>query len=338
MNIYILIFSLFNEFGMSGYAESRPYLILDDTLTFNGYNRGWLEFKQDAAKFGSQIAFDCRMPYDTALVSLIDQISISRLSLWIGPENLRVTAGRQRLYWGVARVFSPLDILNPANYLEPGYERSGTNAILGYAAFGSMTSLRGIVVPKTNVKQSISGFRFGTNLFKNDLGLDVFHRQSSPMTMIGGEITGEAKIGYWSEFSYVFEDTSDYPKASIGVDYTFPFMLYCMLEFLHDGSGVSEPQEYDLSRILNGERSLLAQDYLYGSIGIAQNPVFRPSLSAVINLDDTGFILIPQVYYSIFDNTDLTLGSNIIGGSSLSEFRNLFSADAAFYIWARVYF
>jgi hypothetical protein len=337
--LLISISILFGQINITGYVETRPYLAWSDSVNVYGYNRGWLEFKSSDVNYGTQLAFDCVVPYDSIpFANIVESISISRLALWLGPENLRITVGKQRLYWGVARVFRPLDIFNPLNFLEPGYERPGYNAILGYASIGALTSLRGIYVPQYNLKRSFLGLRFGTNLMKNDVGFNFMHRSSERRTIVGAEVTGDFIVGYWSEFSYTWEDTTQYAKISTGIDYTFPFFIYGMVEYFYDGSGETDPNNYNFTQRMLGERMLLAQQYLYVSIGTIHNPFLRPSINAVINLNDGGTILIPQISYSVFENTEVTFGLNFFLGSQSSEFKSLLPFDGQIYMWARVYF
>lgn len=138
MQFWVILVSLVGQISISGYVESRPYLLWNDSLLIYGYNRGWLEFKTEAEKYGVQLAFDCTVPYDyTSFIRLVEKATLSRLCLWVGPENMRLTAGKQRLYWGVAKVFKPLDVFNPINFSEPSYQRPGSNAILGYLSIWS---------------------------------------------------------------------------------------------------------------------------------------------------------------------------------------------------------
>lgn len=339
MIVFPIMLALVIQVDISGYVETRPYLVWNESLHIFGYNRGWLEFKTDGIQYGSHLALDLIIPYDTTAFNYaIENITISRLALWLGRENLRIIAGKQRLYWGAARVFRPLDVFNPINFFEPGYERPGSNALLGYVALGNLTSIRGIFVPEYTLRESFSGVRLGSNLFENDVGLNVMYRTEPKKTILGAEITGELEVGYWGEFSYTWDDTLDYAKVSIGIDYTFPFMIYMMFEYFFDGSGVSNSDDYDFTKIMQGERVTLAQDYFYVTIGSSYNPFFRPTMNAVINVNDKGFILIPQLYYAIFENTEIITGMNIFIGSDESEFTNTTPYNGALYVWAKVYF
>jgi len=341
MHICAVVLCFFINLDISGYVETRPFLYWNDSLSIAGYNRGWIEFKTDGLDYGTQVALDLIVPYDTTSFSFaIDNIEISRLALWIGPENLRLVAGKQKLYWGVARIFRPLDVFNPVNYFEPGYEKPGSNALLGYISLGTLTSIRGVIIPQNDIKQSLYGTRFGTNLLKNDIGLNIMHRPSEEKTIIGAEIAGELILGYWGEYSYTWEDTVDYSKFSFGIDYTFPFMIYTMGEYFFDGSGEDDSASYDFVKIYSGERTTLAQQYLYFTISIVPDPfaIVQPRISNLINLNDRSLIIVPQVSFSIFENTDIIVGLNYFLGSQRSEFKNITPFDGAVYVWMKVYF
>lgn len=335
----ILVLMVITQIDISGYVETRPYVTWNDSTTFTGYNRGWLEFRSDASSYGVQLAFDLILPYDTTSLSYaLDNVNVSRLALWLGREEARIIIGKQSLYWGVGRVFRPLDIFNRVNYFEPGYERPGSNALLGYFSLGSLSNVRGIIIPHGDIESTLAGLRLGTNIIKNDLGITAMHQSSEDRTIIGGEITGELFLGYWIEGSFTWEDAIDYSRISLGLDYTFPLMIYSMFEYYFDGSGVGDPADYDYAQISRGERQTLAQNYLYASIGLLYNPFFRPSISTIINMDDRGYIIIPNFTYSIFENTEITLGLNYALGSEESEFRNITEYHGAVYLWIKTYF
>ncbi len=339
MHICAVVLCIFTNLDISGYVETRPFLRWNDSLNIAGYNRGWIEFKADGVDYGTQVALDLILPYDTTFFSFaVDNIRISRLALWIGPENLRLIAGKQRLYWGVARVFKPLDVFNPVNYFEPGYEKPGSNALLGYISLGALTSIRGVFLPQEDMKQSFYGVRLGTNLLKNDIGLDLMHRSSERKTILGGEVTGELIIGYWGEYTFTQEDTLNYSKLAVGIDYTFPFMIYTMAEYFFDGSGEDDPANYDFTKILLGQRRTLAQQYFYIAMSAIYDPFFRPSINSIINLNDKGFIIMPQISYSIYENAEIICGLNYFVGSDESEFKNITPYDGAVYVWIKVYF
>jgi hypothetical protein len=335
----VLTLMVLTQINISGYVETRPYVTWNDSTIFTGYSRGWLEFKSEANNYGTQLAFDLELPYDTTSLNYaIDKINVSRLALWLGREQARITIGKQSLYSGVGRVFRPLDIFNRINYFEPGYERPGSNALLGFLALNDLSNIRGIIMPDGEMKKTLIGVRTGTNILKNDIGITAMHQSSKRRTIIGGEITGELLLGYWGEASFTREDTIDYSKISLGLDYTFPLMIYTMAEYFFDGSGEDDASDYDYTKITSGERQTLGRQYLYASIGLLYNPFLRPSISIIMNIEDRGFIIIPSLSYGILENTELTLGMNYAIGSEESEFRNITQYRGAVYLWVKTYF
>jgi len=341
MAVFVIALCLFNQYDLFGYAETRPYLLVGDSAAFAGFSRGWVELKADGDRYGAQIACELIAPYDTVFFATIEEdISISRLAMWLGPEVSRIIVGRQQLYWGVGRVFRPLDVFNPVNYFEPTYERPGSDALLGYVAFGDMTSFRGIIQPRNKLDQSLYGARLGMHILKNDISISALHRRADHMTLVGGDIAGELLVGYWGEYGYTKHDTLDYSTFTIGADYTFPFLLYVMAEYYFDGSGFGDPSDYDYSLITEGLRATLGRHYIYASVSTLPSPleVFRPSVSALVNIEDHGCILIPQVTIVPYENTDVTVGSNIFIGTNDSEFVNLIPYDYAVYTWLKIYF
>ena len=324
---------------ISGYVEARTFLPWQDSVNVYGYGRGWLEFKTNQDNYGTQTAFDYFVPFDTIHTSGIKSgLNISRLAVWLGPENIRVIAGRQRIIWGVARVFRPLDIFNPANFFEPGYERFGVNAIMLNLALGSLTNTRLLCLPQFDLKSSALALRFGSNLFKNDIGLNAYYKSSEKKLILGTDLAGELLLGYWAELTYTKEDTAKYFKTSVGIDYTFPLTIYGMIEYFYDQSGQNDSRHYDYTKLLAGARSTLAQHYLYISFSSIPNLILSPSINGVINLNDQSFILMPQISYQPWENTVLNFGFDFPIGSHSSEFKTITGFDGMAFFWAKVYF
>lgn len=341
MSISLILLAAFLNIGLetNGYVETRASLPWKDSMNFYGYGRGWLEFKTRQEYYGAQSAFDYFMTFDTTHTPGIKPgLIVSRLAVWLGPDNMRIIAGKQRILWGVARVFRPLDIFNPTNFFEPGYERSGVNAIQCNFSLASLTSARLLYLPHFNIKSSGLAGRMGSNLFKNDIGLNAYYRASDKKLIVGTDLAGEMLAGYWAEVTYTKDDRDKYLKTSVGIDYTFPFMIYGMLEYFYDQSGEPNPDRYDYSKIVAEGRSTLAQNYLYSSIALTHSMILHPSINALVNLNDLSLIVMPQISCQIWENTELNFGVNYTIGSYLSEFKNITGFNGLVFLWAKVYF
>gem|GEM_PF-1118281 len=340
--VSIILLFYMSSLDITGYIETRPYVLWGDSTRVNGFTRGWIEGRTAARLYGAQLGLELLVPYDTlfGLGVRHDTIGVSRCAVWVGPENARISIGKQRIDMGTARVFRPLDVFNATNYFEPGYERSGVSSVYGYYAFDRVSSIRGIYTPTYDWQHTTVGISIRTTMFHNDIGISGIHNADRFSTLVGGEIAGELGVGYWGEYVFVQDSVEDFSKFTTGLDYSFPLRLYGMIEFFFDGSGVDDPALYDYSELLNGTRQTLAQQYLYCSLSTIPLPfdVFRPSISALINLIDNGMVLIPQVSIMPFENTDIAVGSNIFIGSRESEFKNIVLFDGAVYVWLKTYF
>ncbi|MEO0092902.1 MAG: hypothetical protein ABIK67_01400 [candidate division WOR-3 bacterium] len=346
INLTILLLNIFTFIQLSGqeslldtrgYVEVRNFLRFADSVNFDGYGRGWLEFKTNYDYYGAQIVFDGLLPFDTMRnIGLNPGLTITRLAVWFGPENIRVIAGKQKISWGVTRVFRPLDIFNPTNLFEPGYERFGINAILLNLALSSLTNTRFLFLPQFPLKSSGLACRFGSNLLKNDIGVNAYYQSAKKHLIFGTDLAGELIFGYWGELTYNREDTTQYFKASVGIDYTFPLSIYGMVEYFYDQSGKTNPAHYDWQRLKT--RGTLACNYLYIALSSMPNLIFRPALNSVFNLNDRGFILIPQIAYEPWANTLLNLGLAFTIGSATSEFKKSTGFNEMVFLWAKVYF
>jgi hypothetical protein len=337
----IIALAIFAQSHLKGYVETRPYVYWSDSTNVSGYNRGWLELTSRAETYGTQLGLDVIVPFDTTSIEhALESITISRLALWIGPEHLRCIIGKQRLYWGVGRVFRPLDVFNRTNYFDPNYERSGSTAAVAYWAFNAVSSMRVLFMPQRDIDHSQSSMRLGSSVFKHDVGVTIMHRSQPRHTLMGAEVTGELLVGYWGEYRYSWLADEDYSQFVLGLDYTFPLGLYLMTELFFDGSGVADTDLYDYAQITSGERVTLAQRYLYLSAGMFPDPfaVIQPRLAGLVNLDDNGFVLIPQIMVSLFENTEITIGGNVIYGPETSEFGNIIPFNGSVYMWLKVYF
>ncbi len=334
--LLFLIFLINLDIG--GYIDNRPMFGIADAVIFSGYARGWIDLKTNHEIYGAYTAIDIMLPYDSTMTFQRNTIEISRLAAWIGPYNLRAIIGKQLINWGTSRVFKCLDFFNQVNYFEPGYERYGINSLQGLWSFSSRGSLRFLVQPSSTFDQSLYASRLASNILKNDLSLNVYYQKQPELIAAGIDLAGELTVGYWAEAAYWQNDTADFHKLSFGIDYTLPLSIYVMAEYFHDISGQFDPAQYDFNLIYDGLRSTLARDYLYFNAGITPNMFFRPGISTIVNLNDRSLIIIPNIFYALFDNADLNIGAYLTFGDATSEFKNINPYDTVIYSWLKIYF
>lgn len=97
---------------------------------------------------------------------------IDRLYLRQGFEWGNIIIGRQRIAWGVGRVWSPTDLFNPINPANFGkIEKDGVDAASITYSFGNFTDLNVVYNPQEKIAASNAGFRFRTNFSGYDYAL-----------------------------------------------------------------------------------------------------------------------------------------------------------------------
>ena len=112
-----------------------------------------------------------------------------------------------------------------------------------------------------------------------------------------------------------------------------------MAEYHRNSLGKETQDEYylnDWMRYFTGETKTLSQDQLYGLIQYPITDLMLIGSSAIYSISDGSFAVIPTVYYSVFENVDLTLMFNIYVGEEDELFHN--SLGNGGYLRAQVYF
>jgi hypothetical protein len=231
--------------------------------------------------------------------------------------------GRQRIAWGSGRIWNPTDLfnpINPANFAK--IEKDGADAAAFTYFFGNFTDIDLVYNPQKKIENSNAGFRFRTNIEKYDLA--VIGGYFDKRIVAGWDFAGsilDAGIRGEGIVSMNKEDISDnYTRFILGTDYQITPRLYGLIEYLHNGEGMSSKFNYELLRLINGEILNLSRNYLAVSANYTFSFVTSASLLLNQNLNDgSGFISLSSLY-SITSNLSLTLGAQLTYGNEFSEY------------------
>jgi hypothetical protein len=295
-----------------------------------------------------------------------ERVSLDRAYMRLSFRRWQLIAGKQRIAWGQSLRWSPFDVFNRINLLEPTEEKPGINAFRLSLPLSATNVIESVIIPQNDLDTSSYGFRSYFNILnigfeayaiKNAISKDIptgrLYRD-----IFGITLKGDLEVGWWFEGAYVSEGeelkakgekkkSSAIPESRfemvIGSDYTLPLGdgLYLMLEYRYNGAGESEAQKYDYSQLLTDRRPLLGRNYI--SLMIRYN--FSPQLNSVIiytaNLDDQSGILIPNLQYQVFQDVQMILGSNLFLGEGeyhLPKGKLPFSINHQVYLWLRADF
>jgi hypothetical protein len=248
---------------------------------------------------------------------------IDRLYLRQGFDWGNITIGRQRISWGVGRVWSPTDLFNPVNPANFGkIEKDGADAASLTYNFGNFTDVNLVYNPQQTINSSNAGFRLRTNYNKYDFAL------------VGGYF--DQRIVAGSDFAGNFFDAgirgegiismnkndarSNYTKFIFGIDNQFTSKLYALIEYQFNGKGSADKLNYDLLGLVNARVINLSRNYIDASANYQLTPLLTVTLSNNLNLNDGSGYFNAGGTYSITGNSTIMMGVLTTYGEKLTEY------------------
>ena len=143
--------------------------------------------------------------------------------------------------------------------------------------------------------------------------------------MIGGAAVGEIlEWGIWCEGSWILvEDNKEFPEYLIGLDHTFDFSTYLLVEYYHNGGGIPKQNNLQLGdyfSYFSGESHSLMRDYLFIVVNHPVTDILMIGMFGIANFNDKSSIISPQIECSLFENVNLSLLVSTARGGVDSEF------------------
>lgn len=254
--------------------------------------------------------------------------NLDRAYLRFSKENFQVTAGRQRINWGINMVWNPNDIFNTFDYFDFDYvERPGCDAVHLQYYTGATSSVEAAI--KIDSKDKITA-----------AGMYKFNKWNYDFQFLGGYMAGDYVVGAgWSgqvqgagfngEMSYFhpeenFADTNGIFVASIGANYTFKNSLMIQFSGLLNSDGTTGPAGMGASFFINREISAktltLARYSLFGNLSYPVTPLLTASLASMYNPNDKSVFVGPTFDVSLSSNIEFLLTAQLFFGEPTTEF------------------
>jgi len=239
--------------------------------------------------------------------------------------------GRQRINWGINKVWNPNDVFNSFSYFDFDYEeRPGSDAVKIQHYTGVTSSVELV-------------FKMGDSY--HDMALAAMYRFShwnydfqmisgwvGKDYMIGGGWTGAVMGGgFRGEITYFkplpnkqtsFETT----VASLSYDYTLQNNLFLSIEGLFNSAGTkgkASNTRLFFDQNLSAKQLSRAKYSLFGQVSYPLTPLFNASLSSIVNPSDHSFYLSPNFTYSLSQNMEFMLTTQLFFGTPGSEFGDI---------------
>jgi len=230
------------------------------------------------------------------------------------------TIGRQAIGFGRISLFSPLDVIAPfpPDALDVDV-RPGVDAIRLNRYFGLGGQLGGILVFGDQPRHNSYLLTFSENIGLADLLILTGSLRDRPM--IGFGLAGElGPVGLKGELSWyrgqrVGQSGGDlrqeFAIGALELWYRFSNGLVLLAEYLYNGPGSDDPAEYPLvvssAPVTEGLTFLLARHYLLLGPSYELHPLVTLNSLLIYNLQDSSYLLRPQLVVSLSDNLQLDL-------------------------------
>jgi len=248
--------------------------------------------------------------------------SVDRAYVQYTLRNFVFTAGRQRINWGQCFAWNPNDIFNVQNFFDFDYpEKPGSDAIRiqYYPNYSSSIELASKLDYQN--KLTIAGYyRFNHWSYDFQVLGGILAEEDY---IIGLGWSGDIKgAGFRGEMSYFhpkdnIRDTTGIYYSAISFDYTFKNSLYIQTEALFS----ILPEDFSISGFMEYYQGPLTVKNLsfsqwswFAQLSFPVSPLLNLSFAGMYFPDLNGFYTGPSMAYSLKDNMELSLISQVFSG------------------------
>ena len=250
--------------------------------------------------------------------------NIDRLSLQVKPARVRITLGRQAIYWGVSKSISPTDFIAPFPYgaINTDY-RAGVDAIRAVYPIGMMSEIESGFVFGDNAEVEQSGYWLRTRLYALNTDISILAAEFRKNKLLGASLNRAigGSVG-WVESAVTKPEEEDcYYRLSTGLERSFwNSTLYGFVEYHFNQPGVSNHNDYlqnsTQPAYATGGVYLMAKHYLATGLSVTATPLLTLNASSLLNMNDHSIQLSAGADYSLSDNSAV---SGVISGGAGSE-------------------
>jgi hypothetical protein len=327
-----------------------------DYITYHGTTE-WNILDFLSSEITSTISENMRMLYT---INFTERHFLDNAYLKLALKHFDLILGKQQISLGSGYVWNPLDVFNIKDPLDPTYEQPGHNAIRLDVPVGLRYSITAIYSADDTWKNSAKLLRFKGGISHFDYSLVVAHtiwrfhdytqfdfgsmdfvELPEQRQLLGASLAGELLgLGTWAEYGYNQMDKSeDFYELVIGLDYTFDFQTYFMIEYYRNTLGKTNYKQYDLNdwmRQFTAEQKAISRDQIYTFIRHPVTDFIDLGASCIFSISDKSLAVIPTLNYSFAENMDIMAYLNFNLGKEGTAYSK--SSGKGGLLRARVYF
>ncbi|MCA0447836.1 MAG: hypothetical protein LCH54_16580 [Bacteroidetes bacterium] len=266
---------------------------------------------------------------------------VNRFYLDYNDGPLLITAGRQRINWGMAMIWNPVDIFNARNAVTFGDDLPSSDAVR-IQFYTSETNSFDLVVKGSETRAGRAwALRFKGNMRSTDFQVFGGQRHDIPVAGFGwsgeflkggfrGEVLGQFNSFNSSYYRFFPSETgSIYVKtreetpnvqAVVSYDYTFENSLYLLTECLWSPSGQKENVLFNILNAADNQWLSPGVLNLAHQAGYDLTPLVRIGGIYLWNATDYSLTAGPTLNWNLSDNLDLNGMLLFSDGNNTSEY------------------
>ncbi len=262
-----------------------------------------------------------------------------RLNLDWYSDEWRITAGRQRINWGINMITNPNDLFNIYSFYEFDYpERPGTDAIRVQHFIDWASRVELSYSPARDMKNSVVAALYAFNTRQYDIQIiSGYYRNRFGA---GGGWAGNLRESGFKGEVMLFTDLEERAGgnretdivAALSADHMFENSFFLVIEALFN-SGGGQDQFLLLGEPLSADNPSFSRWQFTGQGSYPFNPLLNGSLAVIWYPDEKALFLSPSFTYSVTQNLDLNAVTQFFWGSDDSVFSDAGNVVAASLKW-----
>lgn len=245
------------------------------------------------------------------------------------------TAGRQKVDWGVMRLFSPVDLFTrlPLFDIEKDERVGATAANLMIAPAPGLK-----INPVYAVHPDFDRARLGGRLTKTlgHFDVSVLGGKFLQDEVFGFDVAGDVKkAGVRGEFIYDRSEAGpDFVQFAAGVDYGWENSLYVAFEYFYNGQGTNNPVT---AVFLPGGSQIQSVHENFVSLQVKYDitPLWKVTMMGIVDINGGSVFLNPETRYAPLTWLEITGGAHIPVGKTNGEFTAI---PNVYYFQTQVFF
>lgn len=261
-----------------------------------------------------------------------------RLNLEWTSGDWAIRVGRQRVNWGIAMMTNPNDLFNIYSFYDFDYpERPGSDAIRIQHFTGPFSRWELAFSPGRDFDRSIAALMYAFNT--NGYDFQVIGGYYRNRLAIGGGWAGNiSQSGFKGEVMY-FRDLEDGNGdresnlvAVLSADHIFPNSLFIVFELLYNHRG-GEELFLLIGETLTPDNPSFSRYQTTLQLSYPLHTLLDGSLATVWYPDEQALFLSPSVTWSLMQDLDLNLLTQLFVGGGESAFSSAGNIVAASLRW-----